>query len=127
MRVYVQVYDEDGAYAIFYIEDLVTVRPDESDLTQMNMIMDELILGDVDFASNKILNEGSFLMRIAEIQRISSLLNIKSQSDKLSIINYGDKTLTQLAFPQIYGPSAEYRGVQMVDDLLILFFKIKSA
>ena len=122
MRVYVQVYDEDGAYAIFYIEDLVTVRPDESDLTQMNMIMDELILGDVDFASNKILNEGSFLMRIAEIQRISSLLNIKSQSDKLSIINYGDKTLTQLAFPQIYGPSAEYRGVQMVDDLLILFF-----
>jgi hypothetical protein len=122
MRVYVQVYDEDGAYTIFEIEDEVTVRPDESDKTQMGMIIAKLISGDVDFASNKILNEGSFLMRIAEIQRISSLLNIKSQDDKLSIINYGDKILTQLAFPQIYGPSDEYKGAQMVEYLIIVIF-----
>ena len=125
MRVYVQVYDEEGAYTIFDIVDEVTVRPDETDLTQMNKIMDKLILGDVEFATNKILNEGSFLMRIAEIQRLSSLLNIKSQSDKMSIINYGDKTLTQLAFPQTYGPLAEFVGVQTVNDLIIIVFNIK--
>ena len=115
MSVYVQVYDDDGAYTTFNIADKVTVRPDENDLTQLNTIMDKLVFGNVDFESNKILNEGSFLMRISELQRLSSLLNIQSLADKLGVINLikanQDKSITHVIFPQTYGPLADYQGV----------------
>ena len=124
MSIYVQVYDKDGAFTTYEIVGSITVLPDASNLF---IAMNDLISANPYFSTNIILNQGSYLNSLEEIQRISSLFNIKSQSDKLSIINYGDKRLTELAFPQIYGPSAEYVGVEMVDDLIIVVFKIKIA
>jgi hypothetical protein len=57
--------------------------------------------------TNIILNEGSFIKSIQEIQRISSLLNDQSLSDKLGLILKADAPI----FPQTYGPLWNYSSV----------------
>jgi hypothetical protein len=69
----------------------------------MNDLIEENPLLD----SNIILNEGIFVNSIQEIQRITSLLNDESISDKLGLILKGDAPI----FPQTYGPLCNYSGV----------------
>ena len=104
MNIYVQVYDNDGAFTIFNIVTPVTVL---SDLTDLDTIMEKLITADPYFSTNIILNQGSYLNSIQIIQTISSLLNTISHSDKLGL------TLNKstIAFPQIYGPMGNFTGV----------------
>jgi hypothetical protein len=104
MNLYVQVYDNDGAFTIFELPQALIVNPHEKNLTSF---MNDLITRNSLFDSNMILNEGSFKESIQEIQRISSLLNDQSLSDKLGLILNGDASL----FPQTYGPLWNYSGV----------------
>ncbi len=109
MNIYVQVYDNDGAFTIYDLSIPVKVIPD---LTNINTIMDKLISADPLFSTNVILNQGSYLKSIQIIQTISSLLNDQSNSDKLGIIM--NKNIS-IMFPQIYGPMANYSGVNAVN------------
>ena len=79
------------------------------DLTNLLKMMNDLISANPYFSTNVILNQGSFLSSIEEIQRISSLLNEQSLSDKLalSLLNESSKVF----FPDIYGPLSTYSGV----------------
>ena len=110
MHIYVQIYDNDGAYTIFYIPQTVFVYPDERNLI---LNMDKLTSIDPKFESNIILNEGSYIGSIQEIQRISSILNNPSLSDKLGLITNDN----QPTFPKTYGPLANYSGVTPVNNL----------
>jgi hypothetical protein len=107
MNLYVQVYDNDGAFTIYEIPHCITVYPHESNLTSL---MNDLITENPSFDSNIILYAGSFKESIQEIQRISSLLNDDSISDKLGLILKGDAPI----FPQTYGPLWNYSGVKPV-------------
>jgi hypothetical protein len=102
--LYVQVYDNDGTFTIYEIPQSVTVYPHETNLTSL---MNDLTTENPSFESNINLYEGSFLKSIQEIQRISSLLNDQSLSDKLGLILKGDAPI----FPQAYGPLWNYSGV----------------
>jgi len=62
------------------------------------------------------------LNNIQIIQTITSLLNIQSYSDKLGVIF----NKSSIAFPQIYGPMADYSGVNAVIKCLILFKNITT-
>ena len=62
------------------------------------------------------LNQGSYLNNIQIIQTITSLLNIQSYSDKLGAI----LNKSSIAFPQIFGPMADYSGVNAVIKFFIL-------
>jgi len=104
LNLYVQVYDNDGAFTVFEIPQLITVYPHETNLTTL---MNDLITENPSFESNVILYEGSFKESVQEIQRISSLLNDQSLSDKLGLILNGDAPI----FPQTYGPLWNYSGV----------------
>jgi len=104
MNLYVQVYDNDGAFTIYEIPQSITVYPHETNLTSL---MNDLITENPSFDSNIILYEGSFKESIQEIQRISSLLNYQSLSNKLGLIMKGDAPI----FPQTYGPLWNYSGV----------------
>ena len=95
MNLYVQVYDNDGAFTIYYLPQNVVVLPDETDL--------ELKLVE----TNIELNEGPYMESIKEIQCISSLLNIQSLSDQFGLILSGNQPM----FPQMYGPLSNYSGV----------------
>jgi len=90
----------------------ITVLPD---FTNFESIKDKLISADPIFSTNVILNQGSYLNNIQIIQRITSLLNIQSYSDKFGAI----LNKSSIAFPQIYGPMADYAGV---DAVIIVFF-----
>jgi hypothetical protein len=63
------------------------------------------------FETNIILNEGSSMKSIQEVQRISSLLNDQSLSDKLGLISNANAPL----FTQMYGPLWSYSGVIRVN------------
>jgi len=117
MNIYVQVYDNDGAFTIFNIVTPVTVLPD---LTDLDTIMEKLITADPYFSTNIILNQGSYLNSIQIIQTISSLLNTQSYADKLGLI----LNKSSIAFPEIYGPMKNYSGVKEVFIIktLYLFF-----
>ena len=104
MSLYVQVYDNDGAYTIFYMPQSVVVYQDETDLI---LNMNKLISIEPTFESNIVLNGGAFLGNVQEIQMISSLLNIPSYSDKMGLIMTGMQPL----IPQVYGPLANFSGV----------------
>jgi hypothetical protein len=104
LKVYVQIYDDDKAFAIYEIPQPVTVLPD---FTNLQTTIDQLFSKDSLFSTNKILNEGSYLLSVQEIQRISSLLNEQSLSDKLGLIMYGNAPI----FPQTFGPLSNYSGV----------------
>ena len=109
MRIYIQVYDDEEAFAVYEIPHAVSVEPD---LTDLNVTIEKLVLDDPFFATNIILHEGSYLRVIQEIHVISSLLNIHSLSDKLGFIRTGKNYV----FPQTYGPLSNYSGVQAVND-----------
>jgi len=104
MNLYIQVYDNDGAFTIYNLPQLITFYSDETNLIS---IMNDLIEENPLLDSNIILNEGIFVNSIQEIQRISSLLNDESISDKLGLILKGDAPI----FPQTYGPLWNYSGV----------------
>lgn len=120
VNIYVQVYDNDGAFTIYDITTPVKVIPD---LTKINTIMDKLIFADPLFSTNVILNQGSYLNSIQIIQTISSLQNDQSFSDKLGILM--NKNISS-AFPQIYGPMANYSGVNAVNICMFCFYTFKD-
>ena len=107
VNFYVQIYDNDGAFTVFNIPESLMIYPNE---TNLETIMNGLITEDPSLQTNAILNEGSFAASIQEIQRISSLLNYQSLSDKLGLILSGDAPI----FPQSYGPLSNYSGVIQV-------------
>jgi hypothetical protein len=109
MSIYVQVYDNNGAFVIYKIQQPIIVRPD---LTNLETTINKLILSDLNFEANVILNQGSYLESLKVIQSISSLLNHQSHSDKLGLI-LKDNSKTYL-FPQTYGPLSNYTGVRPV-------------
>ena len=104
-----QVYDNDGAFELYELDQPVTVMPD---LTNFETTKERLIAQDPLFKINIILNQGSYLSNIIIIQSISSLLNTQSLSDKLGI-------LTNISFPETYEPLLNYSEVIQV-------FKIKN-
>ena len=119
IQIFVQVYDNNGAFTIYDIMTPITVVPD---FTNFESIKDKLISADPIFSTNVILNQGSYLNNIQIIQSIASLLNIQSYSDKLGAI----LNKSSIAFPQIYGPMADYAGVNAVIKWFILFIKITT-
>ena len=84
MTIYIQVYDNDGAFSILQVAHPVSVIPD---VTKLNVVIKKIIDADPYFISNIILNEGSFSESIQELQSISALLNERSLSDKLGLIS----------------------------------------
>ena len=72
--------------------------------------IENLISGQTAFISNQILSQGSFLESIQELQKIASILNQQSLSDKKGLV-LNDNTTT---FVEIYGPYANYYGVTPV-------------
>ena len=104
MKIYVQIYDNDGAFTIYDLPQFITVYPDKTNFTAR---INSLISEDPFFETNIILNEGSSVKSIQEVQRVSSLLNDQSLSDKLGLIS---KTNAPL-FTQMYGPLWNYSGV----------------
>ena len=113
LKVFAQIYDNDKAFAVYEITQPITVLPDFSNLTTT---IDKLISKNPLFSTNIILNEGSSLLSIQEIQRIASLLNEQSLSDKLGLILHGNAPI----FPQTFGPLSNYSGVIPVKNFLIL-------
>jgi hypothetical protein len=106
MYVYAQVYDENGAFTVFSIDEPVIVVPDYNDV-----IVDRVKLT---IESYTLDSEQSF-ERIAEIQRISSLLNLQSLEDKLGIMGQSKKSQNnKILFPIVYGPLSEYSGIMPV-------------
>lgn len=112
LNIYAQIFDNDGAYAIYQINSNITVIPDLLNITSM---IAYLISGQTSFISNQILSRGSFLTSIQELQKIASLLNQQSLSDTYGLILNGYSTI----FPQKYGPLANYDGINSVDYDLI--------
>jgi len=104
MNIYAQIYDNDTAFTVFLISQQVTVLPDFTDLDKT---INQLIMQNSQFSTIVILNEGSYLLSIQEIQRISSLLNEQSLSDKKGLILNGNAPI----FPQTFGPLFNYSGV----------------
>jgi len=107
MNFYVQIYDNDKAFAVYEITQSTIVLPD---FFEIDMTINQLINKSPYFSTNIILYEGSYLLSIQEIQRISSLLNEQSLSDKLGLILNGNAPI----FPQIFGPLSTYSGVSAV-------------
>ena len=83
MNIYIQVYDSNNAFTIFQIAQTVTVIPD---VTYLDAAIQKTTASDPYFASNVILHEGSFLSSLQELQKLASLLNERSLSDKLGLI-----------------------------------------
>ena len=107
IQVYVQIYDNDTAFTIYYIPSSIVVQPDVSNL---QIIEEKLILEDSTFIDNLILNQGDYLNSIQLVQSLSSLLNGQSLSDKLGLILKD----SSFCFPDIYGPLENYMGVKPV-------------
>ena len=106
MRLFVQVYDDDGAFVIYEISQSIIVRPN---LTDLDTTIQKLILPDLNFDTNVVLNQGSYLPCVQIIQIISSLINEQSLSDKLGLI-LKDNSSSYL-FPQTYGAIENFTGV----------------
>ena len=68
MKIYAQIYDNDTSFTVYEIPQKVTVLPEFSLLEE---IMNKLILKDLTFWTNIILNEGSNMPSLEEIQTIS--------------------------------------------------------
>ena len=108
MNVYIQIYDNDTAFGFYEIEQAITVYPDFS---YFQTEIEQLITQNPSFKTNILLNEGSYLKSIQEIQRISSMLNEQSLSDKFGLILNGNAPI----FPQTFGPLSNYTGVTPVN------------
>ena len=111
--IYVQVYDNDGAFTTYEIPVSITVNPD---LTDIETVMEKLISFEPYFSTNILLSQGSYLESIQIIQKISSLLNIQSNSEKFALF-----LNNSILFPQIYGPMENYTGVSPVITFILLF------
>ena len=109
MYVYAQVYDENDAFTVFSIDEPVIVVPDYNEV-----IFDRVKLK---IETNTLESETN-LERIAQIQRISSLMNLQSLEDKLGInkliMDQLKKTQNKILFPNEYGPVSEYAGITPV-------------
>jgi hypothetical protein len=113
--IYVQVYDNDGAFTTYEIPVSITVTPD---LTDIETTMEKLISFEPYFSTNILLSQGSYLESIQIIQKFSSLLNIQSNSEKFALILNNNS----IFFPQIYGPMENYSGVFPVITLRLIFW-----
>jgi hypothetical protein len=115
LNLFIHVYDNEGAFIVYDLPESITVYPNEDNFT---VTIDRLITKDSKFETNVILSEGSFVSSVQEIQRISSILNAQSLSDKLGLILAGSGQ----NFPKISGPLSNYSGVKPVN--LILFILV---
>jgi hypothetical protein len=108
LNIYAQIYDVNGAFRVYQIPDTIIVQPD---LTSLSQIVDGLISKNPSYETNKILNGGSYLSSLQEIQVISSLLNEQSLNDMKGLIESLNNRNIPPTFPQIYGPLYNYDGV----------------
>jgi len=108
MNIYAQIYDDNGAFRVYNIPDTIIVQPDFTSLSDIEL---GLISKNSSYETNKILNGGSYLPSLQEIQPISSLLNEQSLKDMLGLIESLNKRNVLSTFPQIYGPLNNYDGV----------------
>jgi hypothetical protein len=106
--IYVQIYDNDEAFAVYEIHNPITILADRNNFTNT---LSKLISHDPLFETNRILNEGSYLPSLQEIQTISSLLNDQSLADKFGLISsLKNKSL----FPQTFGQLFKYSTNRIV-------------
>ena len=110
LNVYVHVYDMNGAYAVYEINQTITVIPDFVDFKE---ITQGIISSSPDSNLNTLLMQGVYLNIIQVLQGISSLLNEQSMSDKLGLLLYHNSSHSN-KFPQIYGPLSSFTGVLAV-------------
>ena len=113
MNLFIQVYDNEGAFTIYNLPESITVFPNDANFT---VTIDKLITRDSKFETNVILSEGSFISSVQEIQTISSILNAQSLSDKFGLILAGSGE----SFPKIFGPMSNYSGVKPVNFIFII-------
>jgi hypothetical protein len=106
--IYVQIYDNDKAFAVFEIQNPITILADRNNFTNT---LSKLISRDPLFETNRILNEGSYLPSLQEIQTISSLINDQSLADKFGLISSLKNTSL---FPQTFGPLLKYSVIRIV-------------
>ncbi len=111
--IYVQIYDNDEAFAVYEIQNPITILADRNNFTNT---LSKLISRDPFFETNRILNEGSYLPSLQEIQTISSLLNDQSLADKFGLISSLKNTSL---FPQTFGSLFKYSSNRIVR---ILYF-----
>ncbi len=104
MKIYIQIYDNDGAFTTYDLPQFITVSPDTRNLPTT---ITNLIRKEPTDKLNIILNEGFLIESTQEIQRISSLLNAQSLSDKFGLILSKNAPL----YPQVYGPLMNFSGV----------------
>jgi hypothetical protein len=109
MKIYVQIYDNDGAFTIYDLPQFITVRPDTRNLSTT---INNLIRKEPTDKLNIILNEGFLIESTQEIQRISSLLNVQSLSDKFGLILSKNAPL----YPQVYGQLMNFSGLIQVNN-----------
>jgi hypothetical protein len=115
-KIYVQIYDNDEAFAVYEIQNPITILADRDNFTNT---LSKLISHDPLFETNRILNEGSYLQSLQEIQTISSLLYDQSLADKFGLISsLKNKSL----FPQTFGPLFKYSSIRFVR-IFILFIR----
>ena len=107
-QIYVQIYDNDEAFAVYEIQNPITILADRNNFTNT---LSKLISHDPLFETNRILNEGSYLSSLQEIQTISSLLNDQSLADKFGLISSLKNTSL---FPQTFGPLFKYSLIRTV-------------
>ncbi len=106
--IYVQIYDNEKAFAVYEIQNPVTIFVDRDNFTNT---VSKLISHDPFFETNRILNEGSYLSSLQEIQTISSLINDQSLADKFGLISSLKNTSL---FPQTFGPLFKYSLIRIV-------------
>ena len=70
MKIYVQIYDNDGAFTTYELPQFITVSPDTKNLSTT---ITNLIRKEPTDKLNIILSEGFLIESTQEIQRISSL------------------------------------------------------
>ena len=118
--IYVQIYDNDEAFAVYEIQKKIRIQADRNNFKNT---LSRLISHDPLFETNRILNEGSYLPSLQEIQTISSLLNDQSLADKFGLISSLKNTSL---FPQTFGPlfkSSLIRTVRLFK--LVIKFNLK--
>ena len=110
--------DIDGAFKTYEIEQPIIVMPDFQNL---ELVKEKLILADISFIDNIILNEGDYLNSIQVLQSLSSLINDQSLSDKVGLNQNPNETTR---FTQIYGQLSNYTGVLPV---ILIFINLEDS
>ncbi len=106
--IYVQIYDNDKAFAVYEIQNPITILADRNNFPKT---LSKLISRDPLFETNRILNEGSYLSSLQEIQTISSLINDQSLADKFGLIS---SLKNESLFSQTFGPLLKYSTIRIV-------------